>query len=365
MTAESGDDMCLLTFIPAGKYPDLELLESGADNNPDGHGFAIVTDDRQSIIVGRGLNDEDVLAEFAALRSRNMNGPALFHSRIGTAGLRTTNNCHPFYVGADTRTVLAHNGILPGDAQPAKEDYRSDTRLLAEVLLPKGKLGKLISRRGRKRLAAWMGAANKIVVLTVNPAYRNNAFILNASQGDWVGGIWYSNPSYKANYYRSGWSQDWKDYDWDSQAYDWEKVTNADGTSTWYARSKETQENFPSFTTAAKKAITDGKLVVDAAGRMPEQGDIDSAVNRWRAENAELPYADESDSCLLCGARHSLNAVTGRCGLCKSCNHCGEDESECLCYLPERERRLAEDVREIGRLALSERAIVENDEVEQ
>lgn len=188
--------MCLLTFIPANIAPDMEALRYGTWANNDGHGYAIVTGDR--LIIRKGLDAEDILAAFEADRAEHMDGPALFHSRFTTHGRNTVDNCHPFYVGADRRTVLAHNGVLPKEAWPNKGDHRSDTRYAAETLIPA--VGSLRHRWLQDSVAEWMGRGNKMVILTVNPKYGDNAFILNESSGIWDGGIWYSNDGYCSTY---------------------------------------------------------------------------------------------------------------------------------------------------------------------
>lgn len=185
--------MCLLTFLPEGQEPDVDALEYGAFVNDDGHGWAIVADDE--LLVGHGMNAEQVITEFAAVRRRHPEGPAIFHSRFTTHGVTTVDNCHPFFVGKDRRTVLAHNGVLPANVQPKKGDPRSDTRIAAEKFIPKT-IGSLHLRRNRLRVEKWMGSWNKIAILTVNPRYRENAFILNENEGIWDDGIWYSNSGY-------------------------------------------------------------------------------------------------------------------------------------------------------------------------
>ncbi len=184
--------MCLLTFVPPGVQPDTDALRNGTIVNDDGHGFAIVTG--AELLVRRGLDGEQIIDEFAAQRSRHPGGPALFHSRLGTHGTVGEANCHPFAVGGDARTVLAHNGILPSVVQPAPTDPRSDTRIAAEDFVPL--LGPLRHRRTRLRLQRWMGAHNKIVVLSADRRFRRPAYILNERAGAWDGGIWYSNDGY-------------------------------------------------------------------------------------------------------------------------------------------------------------------------
>src|SRR5207249_655873 len=114
----AGAAMCLLTFFPAGVLPDTAALFNGAYLNDDGHGFAIVADEQ--LIVRRGMHAEAMIEAFDAARHQYPHGPALFHSRLGTHGIRSAANCHPFPVGGDDRALLAHNGILPRSVQPAQ-----------------------------------------------------------------------------------------------------------------------------------------------------------------------------------------------------------------------------------------------------
>ncbi|MFI9504193.1 hypothetical protein [Nocardia sp. NPDC052566] len=185
--------MCILTFVKPGISPDLDALRGGAVANPHGHGYAIHTG--HTVMVGRGLDADAVITEFASLRERYPDGPALFHSRLATHGPRSVDNCHPFRLGGDARTVLAHNGILPENVHPAAGDLRSDTRIAAEEFLPSGPFGSLDSWAGREQLERWLGT-DKMVLLTVDPAYKHPAYLFNERHGHWDQGSWYSNRSY-------------------------------------------------------------------------------------------------------------------------------------------------------------------------
>ncbi|MCM6774540.1 class II glutamine amidotransferase [Nocardia sp. CDC159] len=184
--------MCLLTYLPPGTAPDNDALTAGARVNRDGHGFAIVTD--SNILVGHGMDAETVIAEFVRVRNDFPDGPALFHSRLATHGAISISNCHPFHLGRDQRTVLAHNGVLPRRVQPRGRDLRSDTRIAAEEYLPARPFGSLDTARGRRRLESWLGASK--LILTTNPEYAAQGYIFNEHAGMWHGGIWYSNASY-------------------------------------------------------------------------------------------------------------------------------------------------------------------------
>lgn len=183
--------MCLLTFVPGGVLPDTDALRSGARWNRDGHGFAIVFGGR--LIVERGLDGERVIEDFARQRRAHPDGPALFHSRMGTHGDISRTNCHPFRIGGDPRTVLAHNGVLPKRVRPVDGDRRSDTRIAAEDYLPRHPFGSLATQSGRDRLTEWLTPFNKVVLLTVDPRYPAHAYVFNEQAGIWDGGIWYSN----------------------------------------------------------------------------------------------------------------------------------------------------------------------------
>lgn len=185
--------MCLLTFLPPGVMPNTDALLTGAYFNDDGHGFAIVTGDR--IIVQRGMNADAMVEQFRTCRQQHPDGPALFHSRFSTHGESTIDNCHPFPIGGDSRTVLAHNGILPREVQPQEKDPRSDTRITAEQFLPA--FGSLRSRQARLRFQRWMRPHNKIVILTVDRRFKQRAYILNERSGIWENNIWYSNDGYQ------------------------------------------------------------------------------------------------------------------------------------------------------------------------
>jgi glutamine amidotransferase len=311
--------MCLLTFIPAGVQPNLTNLATGAENNADGHGYAIVADGR--IIVGRGLDDDDVIERFAAARRMNPQGPALFHSRIATAGRVNIANCHPFYVGDDSQTVLAHNGILPAKAQPYLWDTkRSDTRILAEVLLPKGRVSTIRSRRGRQRICNWMGGSNKIVVLTVNPAYSKSAYLLNPGRGIWDEGIWYSNDSYKEPW--------WTHYTAKRGRVIYEKNDEGVWTPIWLD-DDETGATYSPLDDQAWRWDDEQRGTI--LGYPSDAGKIANTVLTNRANQVMV----DPGQCQFCRAKNALHPVTGMCDCCLTCNDCGASKDECQCYVPE------------------------------
>lgn len=198
--------MCLLTVFPAGQPVTQEhagWLANGCDRNPDGFGWAVVAGDQ--ILTGHSLLDDVAIANFREARAEHPQGPALFHSRIATAGLVNHDNTHPFLLGGDDeRTVLAHNGVLPMFLQPDKGDLRSDTRIMAEEFLPseftwtraRRNLEALDSPAWRRWFRKHVLQGDKVAFLTTDPRYRKRLYIVGADMGHWAKGVWWSNSSY-------------------------------------------------------------------------------------------------------------------------------------------------------------------------
>lgn len=186
--------MCILSYYPSGIQPNEEHLANGAAWNKDGFGWAIV--DGGELLIGKSMSAERAIDAFIMARRKHRGGPAMFHSRWATHGTVNLDNCHPFYVGRDKRTVLAHNGILSAPALPHPGDRRSDSWKFAESILPKW--GRVDSPYTAQKVTAFLGGYNKIVVLTANPTYRHSAYMFNAEAGIWLAdGTWHSNSDFQ------------------------------------------------------------------------------------------------------------------------------------------------------------------------
>jgi glutamine amidotransferase len=176
------------------------------------------------------MSAKKVIAEFLKVRKEYPNSYALFHARYATHGVKNEENCHPFKVGGDERTYLAHNGILDVDIHAT--DKRSDTRVFAEDILPSiGGVTQLDNDNVWKILSKW-SSGSKIAVLTVDPAATDQCYIINESSGHWDNeGIWWSNDTYKEsawssyigmpttkkyNYLEDNWKQEYTDYECES-----------------------------------------------------------------------------------------------------------------------------------------------------
>jgi glutamine amidotransferase len=314
--------MCLLTFFPEDIQPLTRELYQGAIVNDDGHGWAIVDGDQ--IHSGRYMNAHQAIETFEAARRLHPGGPALFHSRWGTHGVTDVTNVHPFPVDRDPRTLIAHNGVLPRDVHPRKGDPRSDTRILADSI--GGRFGSLRRRLVRIRLQKWMNTGNKIVVLTVNPRYRANHFILNEDQGIWTkDGIWYSNDGYLPYVSRAS-SLGWM---YDSNGVAWECGTSWDAEESMHRRYRWDQG---SHTYVPLHSQDDGPIVLgppDAGGLSTEDRD------QWERWEDEVVADRMAEGCPFCNKAVSTeDAVNGQCSKCLTCLDCLGKPNVCLCWMP-------------------------------
>jgi glutamine amidotransferase len=166
----------------------------GACKNPHGFGFAIDTGD--GIISERSMSAKKSIARFLELREQYPNGYAMWHARYATHGVKNELNCHPFKVAGEYDTYLAHNGVL--DIHIPKGDKRSDTRIMAEELLPRlGGVSALDDDYVYDMISSW-ASGNKVAVMTNDPSAQYKIYIINESLGSWDdNGIWWSNNSHK------------------------------------------------------------------------------------------------------------------------------------------------------------------------
>lgn len=305
--------MCMLTVIPAGHVPQGDGIYNGTITNDDGHGWAIVLPRR--VMVYHDMNAYRAVERFEKARRKHPEGPALFHSRWATHGRVDESNCHPFKVGGDKKTVLAHNGVLKSEAHPGKGDPRSDTKKYAQDIFPQRFAHSLDSAEGRKRHEEWLGGGNKVAVITANPRYQERLYILNEQAGVWApDGNWYSNRDYLP------WSpspkytgpvttrttvngpgvDDWSwssDGDW-RQGVDWPSVVGAINTR--------------------EQADYDRPMALEGL-----DGAMQGSNGRW------------ARACPWCFTDDMINHLNGTCERCMSCLDCTEPLSVCMCYTPQ------------------------------
>jgi hypothetical protein len=337
--------MCLLSFYPPNVQPDYDELSEGIQSNPDGCGFAIVLNDGTLVVekaIGKAFTETreskakpgtfftqnvinvdacyELALRFCELRKDNPGTPAMFHSRFATGGVEDTRGCHPFDTnwsgnGADDKTVLCHNGVF---FSPHAGDWRSDTRIFAEVLMPdllKGVLrvkdpsdlikakfrqpASLWSKRGVKKIEAYLGGGNKIAIITVNPEAMSPAAraagapweykIYNEDAGIWTReGAWHSNSAYVV------------------------PRRSAYVGQTWDYKTGEWTRSDDGWASSAPDTCGLGTQFRDAEEGGSEREDI---------------------TCCLCG-QPRVDVVTLICGACDSCQDCYMTDDECSCFTP-------------------------------
>lgn len=276
--------MCMITFIPRGTDIPVDGVRNGSIINDDGHGWAVAIKD--TLLVGKSMDFDEAIDGFLTARDELGDGSvALFHSRFGTHGEEGEYNIHPFFMGDDNKTVMAHNGILPAKYHPTLNDRRSDTRIFVD------RHGKFIdnpngvpSRRGGQILGRRIGMGNKLVFISTvsgEPKVR----IVNANAGIHVDGLWYSNSGYLTDYswYGIGRRRPMDRYDW--------------------AESEEDREQRDAW-----------------AEYMP----------KYEGKEVEVYQAP----CNSCGEKEDLDVEIGMCNKCGTCLDCFDNFAYCMCWRP-------------------------------
>jgi glutamine amidotransferase len=140
------------------------------------------------------MNPDTSINRFIEMRSKYLDGYAMWHARLATHGSMTVENCHPFKVGGDERTYLAHNGILP-IVEPTG-DTRSDTRIFAEDLLPAIGGVSALDNPQVMNLVEDFTSGSKVAILTVDMRAQYQAYLIHESKGTKDStGVWWSNDS--------------------------------------------------------------------------------------------------------------------------------------------------------------------------
>ena len=186
--------MCMLCVIPPNLTPDRDKLENSALNNPDGFGFALAIPEEDRIHVETTMNPDTSINRFLEMRAMYPDTWALWHARLATHGSTNIDNCHPFRVGGDSRTVLAHNGILPVLIQTG--DKRSDTRVFAEDVLPTIGGVKALDNEQIFNVMEEFCSGSKVCILTLDPLAEHTCYVINEKAGKFDDtGVWWSNDS--------------------------------------------------------------------------------------------------------------------------------------------------------------------------
>lgn len=295
--------MCIVSYLPPWVPVDVEGLFNGGLTNRDGHGWAIADPAVGAIVMGKSMNLVEAVDGFEKARAKHPAGPALFHSRITTHGSSSLANCHPFLVDGSHKTVLAHNGIMPHEAWPDLKDDRSDTRFFADEILMQ-EYPQLDKFSVLRKLEKWLGSFNKVVVLTVDPRFDCNAYLLNEFYGQWdrETGIWHSNSSYKSL------------PKWQPTTYGYSNY----GSNSYDSTEKWSGKIGPIATTKPR-----------SRNYRRSQKKAKANVFKSASDSAAVFMSQIDDECTMCG----MGAVRyGYCQYCDTCQGCEDVFDDCVCW---------------------------------
>jgi predicted glutamine amidotransferase len=278
--------MCIAIYKPAGKVLSRELLKNCFDNNSDGCGFSYVQTDNEGnshLKAKKTMYFEVFYRQYLRATRLEPTSPFLIHFRIGTHGVLSRYNCHPFII--DKKHHFIHNGIIHKMPACAKKK-KSDTQIFNDVILKKLGEGWFYNEAILALIEDYIGAGSKLIFLNVD----KDVVICNMKAGVWEDDVWFSNSSYKERKVYNNYSK--------SSYYN---------THSWKKEEKEEKKLLP-FVKEKKETV--GQKVVNFAtdtlgyGRsltlFPE--DEHDEVDQQFLDSLEESKAIERDStCFVCG----------------------------------------------------------------
>ena len=319
--------MCLLTFMPQGVDMDYERALTSAKANPDGFGFAIHAG--VAIIKDHDMDFDKLWGRWVEMR-KSYRGHALFHWRIATHGTTNLDNCHPFDVGDNGKSVLAHNGMLPLTMPIG--DNRSDTKLFAEYVLPYvGGVKALDYKEKFDDVARWAGG-NKFVILTVEENVDRDWYIVNEDLGHWDNDVWWSNSSYKRMY-----ATNYVNYGYKTSPYLGKPYSSYQGG--WDHGRDDLEDDYGWVKQPYSLADTNDEedMVWDQEDELDYIADElymdENIFNQIRLFTDYSNMETAKLTCYNCGAQYfvdPLEPVPTHCGDCKTCFVCAN--ANCSCW---------------------------------
>lgn len=182
--------MCLLSTKTKEQVWKVEDLLESLGSNPDGFGFAGITEEG-GIRVAKGFTDKELKATLPLFQDLQ----AIFHARLATHGSRDASQLHPYRVIDEL--YMAHNGIFN---IPTPDRTKSDTWHMARRIASLGADGvtNLLTNPEAFKKFEDLIATNKVAFIHPEIGIK----IANKELGhEGPGGCWYSNDSYKSFVY--------------------------------------------------------------------------------------------------------------------------------------------------------------------
>ena len=280
------------------------------------------------------------IARFLYLREKYPDGYAIWHSRIATHGVKNESNCHPFPVGNDGLTYLAHNGVL--DVDQLATDKRSDSRVFAEEILPEiGGVCSLDNGTIWKMVSKW-ASGSKLAILTLDPKAEHQLYIINESSGTWdEHKIWWSNTHHRpAKAYAWGGNVIGEDKTWSDSTPSMTRVRSILNAKTgmWEAylgavpmhRKWESGDKWDA-TLHTFQTPAPGTVEARIVSCLPAVVVVEDELTEEEYE--ELEY-DGTVKCPACDGLTDTVRDPNYCLICHTCFDCSMSRVECMCYIP-------------------------------
>lgn len=280
------------------------------------------------------------IARFLMFREQYPDSYAIWHSRIATHGVKNESNCHPFRVGDDGLTYLAHNGML--DVEQPADDRRSDTRVFAEEVLPSmGGVCALDNPTIFNMVSKW-AMGSKLAILTLDPRAQRQLYLINEKAGSWDDNhIWWSN-----THHRPAKKYEWGGYNYDSGSRGQtltEVISFQNHATGLWEETKSLAKLFRGWQTGDSYDVTTRSWHTPEPGtpinKIVSHLSVVTTVQETSLDNLESEEDDTEDgiveiTCPQCGQQTLLGDGQDYCIVCDLCFECGTHYLACLCYTP-------------------------------
>ena len=176
--------MCIIIYKPHGIKLPLENIKNGFESNSDGTG--VMYSKGGKLIIRKGFFTWESF-EPLIKRLLKKDTSLVIHSRIGTSGPIDYDNCHPFEV--NPKMGMVHNGIM---GKWKLDNTKSDTAHFVDKFI-KTLPRKFYKKRNYRELLSDHAGYGKLLFMNE----IGKVTIINADNGSWDKGCWYSNGTYK------------------------------------------------------------------------------------------------------------------------------------------------------------------------
>lgn len=222
--------MCLIILFSDTRKQRLnkKYIENAFKHNKDGLGLCVVKN--KKIFAYKYMPKDENEAYKIVKKHYEESDSMAVHFRMGTQGLISIENTHPFTIAKDV--YFMHNGVF---SNMPYDSIDSDTKILVDRIKWLGlSKEKLFSNEFEDLFLSIIGASNKVLMIT------NDSFKIFNSQG------WYKE---RGVMYSNKYSLDDPFQKWDGGFYDWKgykknKKKKYDWKDDWKLESENEKDPF-------------------------------------------------------------------------------------------------------------------------